>query len=85
MIGRKRHFEESKSNTSSSINNHIKKSSHSSFRGDKTKRPGTSSTIKKEIICFYNMKRSTCMNCILSKNKKYPTNTFFPCMPSSTI
>ena len=84
MIGRKRHFEENKSNTSSSISNHIKKSSHSSSRGDKTKRPATSK-IKKEIVCFYNMKRSTCMNCILSKNKKYSTNTIVPCMPSSTI
>ena len=35
----------------------------------------------KEFFYLYNMKRSFCMNCIHTKNKKYKGNKFIPCMP----
>ena len=39
--------------------------------------------LTKELSNFYNMERSICFSCVKAKNKKYPTNEFIPCIPSS--
>ena len=35
----------------------------------------------KELSNLYNMERSICFSCVKTKNKKYPTNKFIPCIP----
>ena len=37
--------------------------------------------ITKDLYNFYNMERSICMSCVKTKNKKYQTNSFIPCLP----
>jgi len=38
----------------------------------------------KDLLRLYNMERSICMNCVKTKNKKYQTNKFIPCISFSS-
>ena len=79
MLGRKRNLENIRQETSSNINLELNDSSSNLNKNKSFSAP----KITKELINLYNMKRSICMSCVKTKNKKYPTNKFIPCFPIS--
>ena len=81
MLGKKRNLENIRQTTSFKNNLEIYHSTSSSdpnkisnFAGQK---------ITKELSNLYNMERSICFSCVKTKNKKYQTNKFIPCIPFS--
>ena len=39
--------------------------------------------ITKDLSSLYNMERSICLSCVRTKNKKYQSNKYIPCVPFS--
>ena len=76
FLGKKRNFEVTK-----------KSSSHLPIIHSSKLFPGKSNNNMRELFHLYNMGRSIFMSCVKTKNKKYDTNKFIPCvhpfLPSS--
>ena len=80
LLGKKRKMENIRSSFSFKTNTDSTSFSSSSSNNNKS---FLTSPLIKELSNFYNMERSICMSCIKTKNKKYPTNAFIPCLPFS--
>ena len=78
MIGRKRYSENIRQDAS--FKNNLALSTFSSSNLN-LKKSSSEPKITKEISNLYNMERSICYNCVKTKNKKYTTNKFIPCIP----
>ena len=79
MLGKKRNLENIRQTSSSKNNLEI---NHSNSYSDSNKINNFSGPkITKELSNLYNMERSICFSCVKTKNKKYQTNKFIPCIP----
>ncbi len=80
ILGRKRNLENIRQTTLS-----LKKTDSSHFSSSNINKINDFSSPKltKDLSNFYNMERSICISCVKTKNKKYPTNNFIPCIPFS--
>ena len=79
MLGKKRYFKVTTKNESSKSDSNLYKISSFNSKSNNCYSP----KINKNLINLYNMERSICLNCVKTKNKKYQTNTYIPCMPFS--
>lgn len=72
-------------NNNSVINNSIKNNSlNNSFfdiKAQSNNHQFDKSMLTKDLLCFYNMSRSVSMSFVKTSKKKYPTNSFIPCLP----
>ena len=80
ILGRKRNLENIRQTTISKKNSD---SSHFSSSNLNKKHDFSAPKFHKELSQFYNMERYICISCVKTKNKKYSTNEFIPCIPSS--
>ena len=78
MLGKKRNFENFRQTTFSDNNTEISTYSDSNKINNLA-----GSKITKDIFNLYNQERSICFSCVKTKNKKYQTNKFIPCIPFS--
>ena len=77
MLGKKRNLENIRQTTSSKNSLEIIHSTHSDSKINNFAGP----KITKELFSLYNMERYICFSCVETKNKKYQTNKFIPCIP----
>ena len=86
MLGKKRLNEDNKKDINKDIKKGMsKKITKIFFNSTNVNRINSNESVKitGDLNNYYNMTRSICSFYVQTKNKKYPTNEFIPCIPFS--